>query len=293
MPEPDQLLRAMSNDGTLRAVVANTSQLAAQICHCQRTDPTATVALGRLISGVALMGSLLKGSQRLAVSIEGNGPLQKLQAESDAAGNLRATIKVPVCNLPPVDGRFDVAHAIGKAGFLHVVKDLGLKEPYRGMVQLTTSEIAEDLSHYFYTSEQLPTAIILGVTLDSHAEVAASGGLLIQAMPGCDEAVLEQLEQNISTLPPISTQLANNATLLDILQRAMTVVPFTVQATRTLQFDCNCNKTFVLSMLRQFPHAELLSLLHRPEETEVTCEYCKRIYTISKDELQELIAATK
>ena len=204
----DQLIRITSNDGSLRATVASTSNLVNEICQRQKTDPTATVALGRLVSGAALMGSLLKDDQRVALSIEGNGPLQRLQAEADASGTVRGTIKVPCCNLPPLDDRFDVANAIGKAGFLHVVKDLGLKEPYRGMVQLTTSEVAEDLTHYFTTSEQTPTSIALGVTLDQDAHVAASGGFLIQAMPDCDESVIDTLEDNLKKIVAISSQLS-------------------------------------------------------------------------------------
>jgi len=166
----------MSSDGSIRASAASTTNLVAQICSLQGTDPTATVALGRMLSATCLMGSLLKGGQRLALTIEGNGPLQKLQAETDAFGAVRATIKQPVCNLPPRNDNFDVANAIGKAGFLHVIKDLGLKEPYHGTVQLVTSEIAEDIAHYFAVSEQTPTSLALGVTLDSQAGVAASGG---------------------------------------------------------------------------------------------------------------------
>jgi len=289
-PTSDQLMRIMSDDGSLRATVVSTTQLVAEICKRQKTDPTATVALGRLVTAAALMGSLLKDDQRVALSIEGNGPLQKLQAESDATGTIRGTIKVPCCNLPPVDNRFDVANAIGKAGFLHVVKDLGLKEPYRGMVQLTTSEIAEDLAHYFTTSEQTPTSVALGVTLNKDAEVAASGGFLIQALPDCDDSLLDQLELTLKNFTAISTQLREGTTPLEILDQLMTGIPFTVHAEYPLNFSCHCSQQHVIKMLQSIPPDDLLELSERSENTEITCEYCKHNYSFSPLALKEIIS---
>ena len=180
----DHLVRLITRDGSLRACAADTTLLAEECRRRQQTDPTATVALGRVVTAAALCGSLLKGTQRLALIVEGNGPLHRLQAETDAHGRVRATVKVPVAGLPPREGRFDVAGAVGHAGFLQVVKDLGMKEPYRGMVQLATSEIGEDLAYYFATSEQTPSTVALGVELGREAEVAAAGGFLLQLLPG-------------------------------------------------------------------------------------------------------------
>ncbi|MDH3998034.1 MAG: Hsp33 family molecular chaperone HslO, partial [Desulfuromonadales bacterium] len=161
----DHLIRIISEDGAIRASIADTTLLCEETRRRQQSDPTATVAVGRLATAAALTGSLLKGQQRIALTLEGNGPLGRVQAEADALGQVRASLKVAVAGLPPRDGRFDVAGAIGRAGFLHVVKDLGLKEPYRGMVQLQSSEIAEDMAYYFTTSEQTPSSVALGVEL--------------------------------------------------------------------------------------------------------------------------------
>ena len=165
----DHLIRVLTLDGAIRVSVAATTALVEEVRLRQQSDPTATVAIGRLATAAALMGSLLKGDQRIGLTIEGNGPLQRIQAETDAHGRVRATAKVPRAELPPLDGRFDVAGAVGHAGFLHVVKDLGLKEPYKGTVQLVSSEIAEDLAYYFTTSEQTPSSVALGVELGSQA----------------------------------------------------------------------------------------------------------------------------
>ncbi len=171
----DHLVRVVSKDGLLRGIVADTTTLVREICQKQQTDLTATVALGRVLTGGALLGCLLKGRQRLALVVEGNGPLGRLSVETDASGQLRGSIRNPQANLLPKDGRFDVAGAIGKAGFLHVWKDLGLKEPYQSMVQLQTSEVAEDLAWYLTSSEQVPSSVALGVELDSAGQVDRRG----------------------------------------------------------------------------------------------------------------------
>ena len=185
----DHMIRILTLDGAVRVSVAATTLLVEELRRRQQTDPTATVAIGRLATAAALMGSLLKGGQRTGLTVEGNGPLQRIQAETDAHGHVRATLKVAHAGLPPRAGRYDVAGAVGQAGFLHVVKDLDLKEPYRGMVRLVSSEIAEDLAYYFTTSEQTPSSVALGVELGRQAEVVAAGGYLLQLMPDADDTV--------------------------------------------------------------------------------------------------------
>jgi molecular chaperone Hsp33 len=280
----------MSRDGSIRAIAASTTNLVAQICSLQGTDPTATVALGRMVSATCLMGSLLKGAQRLALTIEANGPLQKLQAETDAYGAVRATIKQPVCNLPPKNDNFDVANAIGKAGFLHVIKDLGLKEPYHGTVQLVTSEIGEDIAHYFAVSEQIPTSLALGVTLDSQAGVAASGGLLIQALPGGKDEILKRVEGALQGLKPVSTMLRAGYTPMAILEQVLLGVPFDLQSSYELTFNCSCSRPYVVKMLSRLPPEEQSALVQCQEDTVVTCEYCKHEYRFTPTDLSEFFS---
>jgi len=287
----DHLIRILSDDGSLRAAAAVTTNLDEEIRRRQGTDPTATVAVGRLASGAALMGSLLKGGQRLALGVEGNGPLQKIQAETDAEGRLRASVKNPLCGLPPREGRFDVAGAVGRAGFLHVVKDLGLKEPYRGLVQLYSSEIAEDLAYYRTTSEQVPSTVALGVTLAGDGSVAAAGGFLIQAMPGGDASLIPLLEKRLAELPATSTLLREGFGPLAILERLLDGIPFGVKGETDLLFRCSCNREQVQGVLRALGREELLQLASTPEATTVTCEYCRETYCFSADELAGLAAS--
>lgn len=284
----DQLIRILTTDGTIRVSVAETTLLVEEVRRRQQTDPTATVAVGRLATAAALMSSLLKGNQRIGLSVEGNGPLQRIQAEADAHGRVRATLKVPQAGLPPRDGRFDVAGAIGRAGFLHVVKDLGLKEPYRGMVQLVSSEIAEDLAYYFTTSEQTPSSVALGVELGQQAEVAAAGGFLMQLMPGADTDLADRLADRLAAWPPTTSMLRQGLSPGAIAERLLEGFPCRTLAATPLIFACTCSLQQTLGLLRTLGADELDQLIEHAGEARVTCEYCKEIYTIDTSTLQAI-----
>lgn len=286
----DHMIRVLTLDGAIRVSVAATTFLVEEVRRRQQTDPTATVAVGRLATAAALMGSLLKGEQRIGLTIEGNGPLQRIQAETDALGHVRATLKVAHANLPPCDGRFDVAGAIGHAGFLHVIKDLGLKEPYRGMVQLVSSEIAEDLAYYFTTSEQTPSSVALGVELGQQAEVAAAGGFLLQLMPDADDTVAERLCERLVTLPPTTTMLRQGLSPEAIAERLLESDPYRILGSTELKFTCNCSQRQTLNLLRTLGADELDRLIEEDGGASVTCEYCKEVYTVTADALGELRA---
>lgn len=284
----DHMIRILTRDGSLRATAAVTTNLVEEIRLLQGSDPTASVALARLVTGAALMGSLLKGEQRLALMVEGNGPLQKLHAETDASGQLRGSVKVPVSGLELGPQGFDVVAAVGRAGFLHVVKDLGLKEPYRGMVPLYRSTIAEDLAYYFTTSEQTPSTVALGAYLEPGGSVSAAGGFMVQAMPGGDESLLALLEERLTALPPTTTLLREGLAPIHILERIFEGIPFSVQATTDLAFRCHCSRRQVARMLTSLGAEELRELRQREEATTVTCEFCRRAYQFSREELAAL-----
>ncbi|MDH4024418.1 MAG: Hsp33 family molecular chaperone HslO, partial [Desulfuromonadales bacterium] len=253
----DHMIRVLTLDGAIRVSVASTTSLVEEVRRRQQTDPTATVAIGRLATAAALMGSLLKGQQRVGLTIEGNGPLQRLQAETNAHGQVRATLKVASAGLPPRDGRYDVAGAIGHAGFLHVVKDLDLKEPYRGTVQLVSSEIAEDLAYYFTTSEQTPSSVALGVELGQHAEVVAAGGFLLQLMPEADDSMADRLAERLSTLSPTTTMLSQGLTPEAIAACILEDFPYHILGSKELTFACSCSQLQTLKLLRSLGTEEL------------------------------------
>jgi molecular chaperone Hsp33 len=285
----DHLVRVATKDGTLRATAAVTTDLVNGICQRQGTDPTATVALGRLVTGAALMGSLLKGDQRLGLMVEANGPLQKLHAETDAAGFVRGSVKVPVSGIAPTINGFDVPAAIGKAGFLHVIKDLGMKEPYRGMVMLNTSEIAEDLAYYLTTSEQVPSTVALGVFLEKDGRVSAAGGLLVQALPGGEESLVALLEKRLVSLPPITTLLKNGRTPQQILEQLFAEIALGYMEKIDLAFRCSCSRTQTRRMLKALGEEELRDIVAKESEIVVTCEFCKERYVFDRPELTSLL----
>lgn len=286
----DHLVRVVSKDGLFRGAATLTTGLVKAICEMQQTDLTATVALGRLLSGGALLSSLLKVDQRLALLIEGNGPLQRLSVEADAQGRLRGKVAQPAVGLPPKDGCFDVAGAVGKAGFLHVTKDLGLKQPYQSMVQLQTSEIAEDLAWYLSHSEQVPSSLGLGVELDKAGQVAMAGGFLVQALPGGDDDQVEALIAKLRQLPPTTTLLRQGLAPLDILGTIFGEVDFRVQQNQPLTFYCPCSRQQIARMLHGLGRNELTALLQEQEPVEVTCEYCRQLYRFSRAEIEQVIA---
>ncbi len=289
----DHLIRVVSPDGLFRAAAAVTTELVATICEKQQTDFTATVALGRLLTGGALLGCLLKGEQRLALVVEGNGPLGKLSVEADAKGRVRGTIRNPVANLPPDGDHFDVAGAIGKAGFLHVWKDLGLKNPYQSMVQLQSSEIAEDLAWYLTSSEQIPSSIGLGVELDVEGRVAVAGGFLVQSLPPGDIDQIEVLTERIKKLPPMTSMLRQGLSPAEILSRIFAATEFQVQQEIPLQFFCPCNRQQIEQMLVGLGRQELISLRQEQDPVEVICEYCRKRYTFDREQMGELIKLAK
>lgn len=286
----DHMIRIMTLDGAVRVSVAATTALVEEVRRRQQTDPTATVAIGRLATAAALMGSLLKGEQRTGLTVEGNGPLQRLQAETDAEGRVRATLKVASAGLPPRDGRFDVAGAVGHAGFLHVVKDLDMKEPYRGMVQLVSSEIAEDLAYYFTTSEQTPSSVALGVELGRQAEVVAAGGFLLQLLPGAAESVAEQLTVRLGELPPTTTMLRRGLAPEAIAERLLEGFPYRILGSTELKFSCSCSQRQILNLLRTLGADDLDRLIEEENGASVTCEYCKQVYPVTAETLRKLRA---
>ncbi|PLX87274.1 MAG: Hsp33 family molecular chaperone HslO [Desulfuromonas sp.] len=289
MDNQGRLVRVVSDDGLFRAMAVDSSSVVAEVCRRQQTDLTATVALGRLLTAGALLGCLLKGTQRLALMVEGNGPLGRLAVETDATGRLRGSVRNPRADLPPRDGRFDVSGAIGRAGFLHVTKDLGLKEPYRSMVQLQTSEIGDDLAYYLSTSEQVPSSVAVGVELAKDGSVAAAGGFIVQALPPGNVDAIAQLEVRLGELPPTTTMLRDGLSPAEIMSAIFAPRRFAVQAETSVEFFCPCTRMQIERVLIGLGRQELQSQLEEQEEIQVTCEYCKEVYPFTKSELEALI----
>lgn len=285
----DYLVRAITKDGGVRGLACITTQLANTICHQSETYPTATVALGRALTGGALMGALLKDGQRVALKFEGNGPLKKILVEADSEGNIRGYVGQPKAEIPLKQGDFDVARALGHAGFLTVTKDLRLKDPYRGIVQLYTSEIAEDLAYYLTESEQIPSAVGLGVFVETSGAISSAGGFLIQSLPPGDEELVGEIIRHIETLPPLTELLSNGKSSEEILKLLFQEIPFEILGAQSLAFRCSCSKDRTEQALITLGTKELTSMIQEQEQTEVVCEFCQAHYTFTRKELEQLL----
>lgn len=286
----DHIVRALSISGGIRVLACTTAELAREVCALHAASATVSIALGRGLSGGALMGALLKPDQRVALKFEGNGPLGKLIVEADSDGAVRASAGNPAAEAELLEGRWNVPGVLGRAGFLTVSKDLGLGgEPYHGMVQLRSSEIGDDLAYYLTDSEQVPSAVGLGASLDESGRIATCGGFLVQALPKVDEDQLERVMANIAGLPAMSDMLQAGGPDL-LVQRLFDSVAYTRLESRDIFFRCGCSREKVERALLTFGQHELREMGARENGAEATCEFCRQTYSFDQADLERLAA---
>jgi molecular chaperone Hsp33 len=288
----DYLVRIIAKDGRVRGLACVTTGVVANICQRHGTLPTASAALGRALTASALMGALLKTGQRVALRFDGNGPLKKIITEGDSNGAVRGYVGDPEVTLLRADGGLDVAGALGRAGFLTVAKDLGMREPYYGTVQLYSSEIAQDLALYLVESEQIPSAVGLGEFVGPDGVIAAAGGFLIQAVPPVDPEVVEDLMVRIEQLPPLSELLKQGKSPEELLELLFAGIPYDVLEKRELGFACTCSRDRIERVLISMGRQELAELREEQHQAEVTCEFCGEHYLFDDNDLVQLIAGT-
>lgn len=284
----DELIRATAMGGKVRAFAVRTTVLVEELRTRHNTMPTATAALGRAATAGAMMGMMLKGEERLTIQIKGDGPLGQIVVDSNAYGEVRGYADHPETDLPLNDiGKLDVAGAVGREGFVYVIKDLGLKEPYRGSIPIVSGELAEDFTYYFAKSEQTPSAVALGVLVDTDLSVKAAGGFIIQLLPGLSDDEIGHIEELISKMPPITTLLDSGEPLERILSAA--VGEIRLLETTAIQFKCKCSRDRVEQTLISLGVSELEAILWEDSQAEVVCHFCNEVYTFSEEELQGLI----
>jgi molecular chaperone Hsp33 len=285
----DYLVRIITKNVNVRGLACVTTHLVDKTCRRQGAQPTACVALGRALTGGALMGALLKTGQRVALRFEGNGPLEKIIVEAESDGTVRGYVKVPHVDLPLKNGKFDVSGALGDSGLLTVVKDLRLKEPYTGMVELYTGEIGEDLAFYLTESEQIPSAVGLGVSVDKDGGVSAAGGFLIQSFPPYKKETVDGLITQIQEMSSITELISEGKTPEQLLDILFSGIPFDILEERPLAFQCSCSKERVEKALVALGREEIEAIISRQEETTVTCEFCQSSYQLTREELEQLV----
>jgi len=288
----DYLVRIISKTENIRAMACLTTGLVDEARRRHDCWPTASAALGRALTGGVLLGAQLKTRQRLALRFEGNGPLKKIIVEAESNGSVCGYVAVPHVHMVNDQGKLDVSGALGRAGFLTVTKDLGLKGPYRGTVQLYTSEIAEDIAYYLTGSEQIPSAVGLGVYVEPDNSVSAAGGFLIQTLPPADEELVDRLMAHIKKLPPITQLLCQGQTPEDLLENLFSGIPYITLEKRILSFRCTCSREKVERALISLGAAEISDIIARDGATAVTCEFCREAYSFSRAELERLLGET-
>jgi molecular chaperone Hsp33 len=285
----DYLVRVIGDKPNVIGMACVTTQLVEEARRLHGTSRTASAALGRALTGGLFMGALMKRGQRVALKFQGNGPLKKILVEADNDGTVRGFVGVPEAEVPLMDEKLNVAGALGREGTLTVVKDLGLKEPYRGIVNLLTGEIAEDIAYYFAESEQIPSAVGLGVFVKPDGEVSAAGGFLIQSLPPSEERVVESLIANIRKIPSVTDLLRQGKTPEDMLAMIFAEMPTHLLGKRDLSLRCSCSRERVERVLVALGAQELKSMIAEKGETDVTCEFCRTRYNFTRQELEKLL----
>lgn len=290
----DYIVRATAAGAQIRAFAATTRNLVEEARAAHNTSPVMTAALGRLLTAGAMMGIMLKGDKDLlTLQIRGNGPGRGLTVTADSQGRVKGYPLVADVILPANDrGKLDVAGALG-TGILSVIRDMGLKEPYVGQTPLQTGEIAEDLTYYFATSEQVPSSVGLGVLMERDNTVKQAGGFILQLMPYTEEAVIDRLEENLSKVSSVTTLLEEGNTPKQILQ--LLLEGLEVEFTDTIEtgFVCNCDKSRVEKALISIGEGELQEMIDEGKEIEVNCQFCNRHYLFSVEELKSLHTKAK
>lgn len=287
----DQLVRAITAGGAVKAVAVTTRELTERARNIQKSLPAATAALGRTLAAASMMGSALKeDAASLTLQIKGGGPLGTILAVSDPQGCVRGYVQNPQVDLPlRPDGKLDVGGAVGSGGTLTVIRDLGMGEPYTGSVELLSGEIAEDLAAYFAESEQVPTACALGVLVDRDQSVRAAGGYIIQLLPGAGEDVIAKVEGGVLAAGAVTGLLDRDSDPESLLRAVLSDFDVEVLERTPVAYRCSCSRDRVERALISMGVEELEDLLAEQGGCELGCQFCDKTYTFTAGELEALL----
>lgn len=286
----DYIIRATAADNQIRAFAATTRDLVEEARSIHNTSPVATAALGRLLTAGAMMGSMMKGDKDLlTLQIGCSGPIKGLTVTADSKGNVKGYVNEPNVMLPANEkGKLDVGRALD-LGVLSVIKDMGLKEPYVGQTNLVSGEIAEDITYYYATSEQVPSSVALGVLMNKDNTVRCAGGFIIQLMPFADDEIVDKLEAKINSITSITSMLDQGMTPEMILEEVLGEFGLQFNEKSDTKFDCNCSKERVEKAIISIGKKDIQEMIDDNKPIEVNCHFCNKHYTFSVDDLKEMI----
>jgi len=291
--DKDILVRGTAWGGKIRVFAVRTTDLVEELRRRHHTYPTATAALGRTATAGAIMGAMLKGQEKLTIQVKGDGPIGQIVVDANADGEVRGYVDHPDIHLPSnALGKLDVAGAVGRTGHIHIIKDLGLKEPYRGSIPIISGELGEDFTYYFATSEQTPSIVGLGVLVDRDGSVLNAGGFIVQLMPGVTDEEITRLEQAVAAMPPVTALFDQGKTPEEVL-RWLVGEDMQLMDSLEIKFQCKCSRERVERTLVSLGEQGLRELIDEDGQAEIVCHFCNEAYQYDRPQLEHLLEQVK
>ncbi|MEJ7622773.1 MAG: Hsp33 family molecular chaperone HslO [Pyrinomonadaceae bacterium] len=291
----DRLVYGIAAEGTVRLIAAVTTETVREAVRRHQTAPTASAALGRMLTGASLLGASLKEFDRLTVRIDSDGPIGGITVEANNSGHVRGYVREPAAELPSTpEGKFDVAGIVGQ-GMFYVTRESGFelglyREPYIGSVPITSGEIAEDFAYYLAKSEQIPSAVLLGVLLQNTAPfVTASGGVMIQMMPGVNDHVVTMIEDTVARSPHLTAVIKDGATAEDLIRLTLGEIKFEILGERAVAFECSCSPERAVSMIAALGRDEVDAMIDEDKGAVMTCGFCNETYSLDESDLLQIL----
>ncbi|ANB59522.1 Hsp33 family molecular chaperone HslO [Anoxybacteroides amylolyticum] len=285
----DYLVKALAYDGQVRAYAVRTTETVREAQRRHQTWPTASAALGRAMTAGVMMGAMLKGDSKLTIKIEGGGPIGAILVDSNANGEVRGYVTNPHVHFElNQHGKLDVARAVGTSGMLTVVKDLGLRDFFTGQVPLVSGELGEDFTYYFASSEQVPSSVGVGVLVNPDHTILAAGGFILQLMPDVKNATIDEIEQRLKTIPPVSKMVERGLTPEEILEELLGKGNVKVLETVPVAFVCRCSRERIVDALISLGPKEIQDIIDEEGYAEASCHFCNETYYFTREELEKL-----
>ncbi|MBM7716675.1 Hsp33 family molecular chaperone HslO [Siminovitchia sp. FSL H7-0308] len=291
----DYVVKALAYDGQVRAYAAASTETVNEAQSRHHTWPTASAALGRAMTAGVMMGTMLKGEEKLTIKVEGDGPLGPIIIDANAKGHVRGYVANPQIHFDLNElGKLDVRRAVGTSGTLTVVKDIGLRDHFSGQVPLVSGELGEDFTYYFATSEQTPSSVGVGVLVNPDNSILAAGGFIIQLMPGTDEEIISELEERLQQTPPVSKLIQQGLTPEELLFRLIGKEHVKVLEKLPIQFECNCSKERFARAIISLGKEEIQDMIEEDGKADTQCHFCNAEYHFTKADLEDILhEATK
>ena len=286
-----KLIRCITSEGAIMVSAIDSTDIVAKAEQIHQTSAVVTAALGRLLTAGAMMGNMLKGENNsITLKVDGGGPVGIITVSADYHGNVRGYATNPVVEIPlKPNGKLDVSGAVGNDGNLFVIKDLGLKDPYNGFVPLASGEIAEDITSYYATSEQIPTVCALGVLVDKDLTVKKAGGYILQLLPFTEDEIIDKLEENLKVVRPVTALLDEGMDIEDIVRDVLRGFDVEVIYTEEVAYKCKCSKEKVEATLKGLGEKELNEILETQTQIDVCCNFCNTTYSYTRSDVEKIL----